>query len=322
MAQAHGHEHAHGGHQHGGHAHGGPAGHPHHYHDATPTLLAIGTALNLGFVAVETVYGVLGHSVALLGDAGHNLGDTLSLGAAWAASRLARRSPSVRYTYGLGSFSILVALFNAIVLLIAVGAIVLEAAERIVTPAPVMGLTVLVVALVGVAINGATALLLGRAAHGDINVRAAYVHMLADAAVSLGVALSGGVILFTGWLRLDPIVSIVVAVIIVAATWRLLRQTLDMALQAVPATIDAERVREHLSRVKGVAAVHDLHIWPMSTTETALTAHLVMPAGHPGDETLAAIATELFERFAIGHVTIQVEIDPEHACRLAPDHVV
>ncbi len=319
MAHADGHEHVHlGGHDHGRHGHA----HHHHHHDATPALLAIGTALNLAFCAVEAAYGVLGNSIALLADAGHNLADVLSLAAAWAASLLARRIPSARYTYGLGSFSILVALFNAIILLIAVGAIILEAAERLAAPVPVMGVTVVVVALVGVALNGVTALLLGRAAQSDLNVRAAYTHMAADAAVSLGVAISGGVILLTGWQRLDPIVSIVVALVIVIATWRLLRQSLDMALDAVPATIDAERVREHLARLSGVSAVHDLHIWPMSTTETALTAHLVMPAGHPGDETLAEIATGLFDRFAIGHVTIQVEIDPEHACRLAPDHVV
>jgi len=314
MAHAHGHDHAHEGrHDHGGHG---------HRHDGTPAILAIGTALNLAFVGVEAVYGVLGNSIALLADAGHNLADVLSLAAAWAASLLARRSPSARYTYGLGSFSILVALFNAIILLIAVGAIILESAERLAAPAPVLGLTVIAVALVGVGVHGVTALMLGGAAHADLNVRAAYTHMAADAAVSLGVAASGGVILLTGWQRLDPAVSIAVAVIIVVATWRLLRQALDMALHAVPEAIDAERVREHLARRKGVSAVHDLHIWPMSTTETALTAHIVMPAGHPGDETLAEIATELHDRFAIGHVTIQVETDTEHACRLAPDHVV
>jgi len=317
MAHAHGHDHApHDRHDHGAH------GRVHHHRDATPVLLAIGTGLNLVFVVVEAIYGVLGNSIALLADAGHNLADVLSLAAAWGASLLARRTPSARYTYGLGSSSILVALLNAIVLLIAVGAIILEAALRLAAPAPVKGLTVVVVALIGVALNGATALVLGRAARADLNVRAAYTHMAADAAVSLGVAASGAVILLTGWQRVDPIVSIAVAIVIVAATWRLLRQSLDMALHAVPATIDAEGVRQHLARLKGVSAVHDLHIWPMSTTETALTAHLVMPAGHPGDETLAEIATELHDRFAIGHVTIQVEIDPEHACRLAPDHVV
>jgi cobalt-zinc-cadmium efflux system protein len=307
-----------------GHDHG--RGHGPHHHDHAAVLggasLLVGTALNLGFVAVEAVFGMLGHSIALLADAGHNLADALSLAAAWGAVLLARRAPSARYTYGLGSSSILVALLNAIVLLIAVGAIILGAAERLAAPTPVAGLTVIAVALVGVAVHGVTALLLLGGGRADLNVKAAYAHMAADAAVGLAVAASGAVILATGWQRLDPIVSIVVAAVIVVATWRLTRQALDMALNAVPAGIETERVREHLARHGGVSAVHDLHIWPMSTTETALTAHLVMPAGHPGDEALAEIAGELHQRFAIGHVTIQVETDPEHACRLAPDHVV
>lgn len=283
---------------------------------------AVGTALNLGFVAVEAVYGVVGNSIALLSDAGHNLGDALSLAAAWAALMLARRAPSGRFTYGLRSSSILVALLNAIILLIAVGAIVLESAERLVTPEPVAGLTVIVVALLGVAVHGATALLLSGGKRGDLNVKAAYAHMAADAVVGLAVAAAGVVILVTGWVRLDPIVSIVVAVAIVVATWSLLRQALAMALQAVPDGIDGARVRDHLAHLPGVSAVHDLHIWSMSTTETALTAHLVMPGGHPGDHTLAHIAGGLQERFRIGHVTLQIETDPEHACMLAPDHVV
>jgi cobalt-zinc-cadmium efflux system protein len=283
---------------------------------------AIGTLLNLAFVVIEAVYGILGNSIALLSDAGHNLGDGLSLAAAWAAASLARRAPSRRYTYGLRSSSILVALFNAIVLLIAVGAIVLESAERLAAPEPVAGMVVIVVALIGVAVHGITAVMLSGAGLGDLNVKAAYAHMAADAAVGLAVAAAGGVILFTGWLPLDPIVSIVVALIIVVATWRLLRQALDMALHGVPPGIDAEQVRAHLAHLAGVNAIHDLHIWPMSTTETALTAHLVMPGGHPGDATLAQIAGELQERFAIGHVTLQIETDPETACALAPDHVV
>ncbi|HXQ52226.1 MAG TPA: cation diffusion facilitator family transporter [Stellaceae bacterium] len=318
MAHTHGHAHddGHDGHDHGLH---------HHHHAApgsAPLAFAVGTALNLAFVVIEAVYGVLGHSIALLSDAGHNLGDGLSLAAAWAAALLAQRAPSLRYTYGLRSFSILVALFNAIVLLIAVGAIILEAVERLAAPEPVAGLTVIVVALIGVGVHGVTALFLSGAGLSDLNVKAAYAHMAADAAVGIAVAASGGVILYTGWLRLDPIVSIVVAIAIVVATWRLLRQALDMALDAVPAGIDAERVREHLAHLAGVSTIHDLHIWPMSTTETALTAHLVMPGGHPGDDMLAHIAGELHERFAIGHVTLQIETDPESACRLAPDHVV
>lgn len=307
----------------------GARGHDHgHQHHAggltadTTVIFAVGIALNLAFVVVEALFGFLAHSIALMADAGHNLSDVLSLAAAWGAIVLTRRGPSGRYTYGLRSSSILVALFNAIVLLIAVGAIILEAVERLVRPEPVAGLTVIIVALVGVGVNGMSALFLRGAGRADINVRSAYVHMAADAAVSLGVAASGGVILLTGLTWLDPAVSIMVAVMIVVATWQLLRQALDMALNAVPPGIDPGRVRDHLMHLGGVSAIHDLHIWPMSTTETALTVHLVMPDGHPGDATLARIATGLHDSFAIGHVTIQVETDPEHACLLAPDHVV
>jgi len=323
MANPHGHSHApghedgHSGHDHSGH---------HHDHGAlaarTHSLFAIGTALNLGFVAVEAVSGILAHSMALLADAGHNLSDVLSLAAAWGATVLAQRRPSGRYTYGLRSSSILVALLNAIILLVAVGAIILEAVQRLARPAPVAGWTVIIVALVGVLVNGLTAAALFGAGRNDLNVRSAFAHMAADAAVSLGVAAAGAVILFTGFNWLDPAVSIAVALLIIAATWRLLRQALDMALHAVPYGIDPQSVRTHLAQVAGVTAVHDLHIWPMSTTETALTAHLVMPAGHPGDAALARIAHELHEGFAIGHVTLQVETDPENACALAPDHVV
>ncbi|HZT50971.1 MAG TPA: cation diffusion facilitator family transporter [Stellaceae bacterium] len=315
MAHHHGHSHA-PGHDHPGH--NAPRGHA----ASTSVVFAVGTALNLGFVVVEALYGVFAHSIALLADAGHNLGDVLSLAAAWGASLLARRRPSGRYTYGLRSSSILVALLNAIILLVAVGAILLEAVQRLAKPAPVAGWTVIVIALIGVAVNGATAAALLAASQGDLNVRSAFAHMAADAAVSLGVAAAGAIILFTGWNWLDPAASIAVALLIVGATWRLLRQALDMALHAVPYGIDSQRVRDHLAQTAGVNAVHDLHIWPMSTTETALTAHLVMPTGHPGDEALARIARELQERFAIGHVTIQIETDPDHACTLAPDHVV
>ncbi len=303
-------------------------GHSHHRHGATAqagrtrVAFAAGTALNLAFVAVEAFYGFFAHSIALLADAGHNLSDVLGLAAAWGASVLAQRGPSVRYTYGLRSSSILVALLNAIVLLVAVGAILLGAIERLAAPAPVAGVVVIAVALAGVIVNGLTALFLHGAGHADLNVRSAYAHMAADAAVSLGVAGAGAAILVTGWYWLDPAVSIAVALLIIVATWRLLRQALDMALHAVPPGIDPQRVRDHLVHLAGVNAIHDLHIWPMSTTETALTVHLVMPGGHPGDDALARIARDLHDRFAIGHVTLQVETDPEHACILAPDHVV
>src|SRR6185312_6133451 len=285
--------------------------HHHHHHAETASgmgaVFAVGVALNLGFVLVEAAFGIVGHSVALLADAGHNLGDVLGLAIAWGAAALARRRPTRRYTYGLRSSSILAALFNAIVLLIAVGAIAVEAINRFAAPQPVATGTVMVVAAIGIVVNGATALLLrrGHHHHRDAKVRAA-------ALVSA-----------TGWLWLDPAASLVVALIIVASTWRLLRDAVNMALDAVPAGIDPAQVRAHLGAVAGVCAVHDLHIWPMSTTETALTCHLVMPAGHPGDHALAMLAADLHDRFGIEHSTIQVETgDPEHPCRLDADHVV
>ena len=261
--------------------------------------------------------------MALLADAGHNFSDVLGLVAALAASVLAQRGPTQRYTYGLRSSSILAALLNAIILLIAVGAIAVEAVQRLIAPEPVGGLTVILVAGAGVVINGASALLLGHGHHDDLNVRSAFAHMVGDAVVSVGVVASGALILVAGWLWLDPVASLVIAIVIVIGTWRLLRRALDMALNAVPAGIDATEVRRHLTAISGVAAVHDLHIWPMSTTTTALTCHLVMPGGHPGDAVLTKIADELHERFGIEHATIQVETgDPEHPCVLVPDHVV
>jgi cobalt-zinc-cadmium efflux system protein len=283
----------------------------------------LGVLLNLGFVVVETTYGVVGHSVALLADAGHNLGDVLGLAAAGVAALLARRQPSHRYTYGLRSSSILAALFNAIVLLIAVGAIVVEATGRLVAPEPVATGTVMAVAAIGILVNGATALVLRHGHAHDLNIRAAFLHMIADTAVSLGVVLAGAAILVTGWLWLDPAASLVIALVIVAGTWQLLRQALDLALHAVPSGIEAAAVRDHLASSAGVCAVHDLHIWAMSTTEAALTCHLVMPSGHPGDALLAHLAQELHDRFGIAHATIQVETgDPDHPCKLEADHVV
>jgi cobalt-zinc-cadmium efflux system protein len=262
--------------------------------------------------------------MALLADAGHNFSDVLGLVAAWAANILSARRPSARYTYGLRSSSILAALLNAIILLIAVGGIVVEAVQRLIQPTPVGGMTIIAVACAGVLVNGAAALLLGHGHQDDLNVKSAFAHMLGDTVVSLGVAASGAVILLTGWLWLDPAASIAVSLVIVFGTWRLLRHSLDMALQAVPPGIDPAAVRGHLLTVSGVSDVHDLHIWPMSTTTTALTAHLVMPAGHPGDACLSDIAAKLQQRFHIEHATIQVETgdDPAHPCILVPDHVV
>jgi cobalt-zinc-cadmium efflux system protein len=307
-----------------GHHHGHLDAH-HHHGSATAGGIAFAAAvlLNLAFVGAEAAYGVIAHSVALIADAGHNLGDVLGLAMAWTASVLTRRQPTHRFTYGLRSSSILAALFNAIVLLIAVGGITVEAINRLLEPEPVASATVIAVAMIGIVINGATAMLFLRGRHGDLNARAAFLHMAADAGVSLGVAFAGAAILVTGWQWLDPATSLIVALIIVAGTWRLLREAMSMALDAVPDDIDPGAVRAHLDRVAGVCAVHDLHIWPMSTTETALTCHLVMPDGHPGDRVLADLAQELHHRFGIDHATIQVETgDPDHPCKLVPDHVV
>ncbi|MGO8919006.1 MAG: cation diffusion facilitator family transporter [Stellaceae bacterium] len=311
------------------HHHGRDHGHGHDHHHGRGgaagfgVAFALGLVLNLAFVAVETGYGLIGNSVALLADAGHNLGDVLGLAIAWTASVLARRRPSHRFTYGLRSSSILAALFNAIVLLIAVGGIVVEALNRLAAPEPVASRLVMAVAAVGIVVNGISALLFLRGNSGDLNIRAAFLHLAADAGVSLAVVLTGAAILLTGWLWLDPAASLIVALVIVIGTWRLLRHAINLALHGVPPGIDAAEVRDHLGRVAGVVAVHDLHIWPMSTTETALTCHLVMPSGHPSDEVLAQLAQELHLRFAIDHSTIQVETgDPDHPCRLVPDHVV
>jgi cobalt-zinc-cadmium efflux system protein len=309
------HDHSHAGHAHdgGGHAHG-----PANFGRA----FAIGIGLNVAFVAIEFAYGVVANSMALVADAGHNLSDVLGLVVAWIASVLSRRPPSARYTYGLGGSSILSALFNAVLLLVAVGAIALEAIQRLLHPEPVAEVTVMVVAAIGIVINGLTAWLFASGRKGDLNIRGAFLHMVADAAVSAGVVVAAFVILLTGWLWLDPLTSLIIVGVIVWGTWSLLRDSLAMSVSAVPGHIDPQAVRRYLESCAGVSAVHDLHIWPMSTTETALTAHLVVPGGHPGDEFLAITATRLRHSFGIGHSTLQIEISAESACHLAPDHVV
>ena len=294
-----------------------------HHHSGHDRAFAVGIVLNLGFVAIESVYGVLSHSMALLADAGHNLSDVLALALAWGASVLGRRGPSHRFTYGLGSTSILAALVNAMLLMLVVGGIAVEAAQRLTNPVPVATMTVIWVALCGIAVNTATALLFLRDREHDLNVKGAFLHMAADAAVSLGVVLAGVGMLYTGWTWLDPAMSLAIAAVIVGSTWGLLRDSVNLSLHAVPPRIDTELIREYFSGLAGVAEFHDLHIWGMSTTETALTVHLVMPGGHPGDHLIAQVADELRERFGIRHATIQVETgDERHPCALAPDHVV
>jgi cobalt-zinc-cadmium efflux system protein len=282
----------------------------------------IGIILNVGFVVAEVVYGVLGGSVALIADGAHNLTDVLGLAAAWLATVLARRAPTARFTYGLGRTTILAALLNAGLLLLATGAIFLEAVQRLVHPEPVAGVTMMIVAAIGIAINGISAWLFASGRKGDLNIRGAFQHMLADALVSAGVVVAALIITLTGWNRIDPLVSILISGVIIFGTWDLLRQSVGMSLDAVPEGIDAAAVRGYLATLPGVAQVHDLHIWAMSTTETALTGHLVMPGIHPGDLFLRSTCEQLRQRFRIGHATLQIEIDAEGQCRLAPDNVV
>jgi cobalt-zinc-cadmium efflux system protein len=297
-----------------------------HSHSHAPRdfglAFAIGIALNLAFVIVETVYGLLANSIALVADAGHNLGDVLGLALAWIAMVLARRAPSPTFTYGLRRGTILAALANAALLLATVGAIAIEGLRRLFEPAPVAGVTVIVVAAVGILVNGFSAWLFASGSKGDINLRGAFTHMAADALVSLGVVVAAAIILATGWTWLDPVASLVVAAVIFVGTWGLLRESVGMALDGAPAGVKVEEVRAFLSRQPGVASVHDLHIWSMSTTEIALTCHCLLPGGHPGDEFLVRLARELQERYHIGHSTIQVEVDPRIVCALEADRVV
>lgn len=311
MNDDHGHEHSH---SHGpGHSHA-PA--------SFGAAFAIGTALNLGFVGVEAVYGVISGSMALLADAGHNLSDVLGLLIAWVAAILAKRRPSSRYTYGLRSSSILAALLNALLLLVAITLIAIEAVRRFAEPAPVAGITVMVVAAIGIIVNGVTAWLFASGRKGDINIRGAFLHMAADAAVSAGVVAAGFVIARTGWAWLDPAVSLVIVAVIAVGTWGLLRDSVNMSLQATPPGLDAKEIDAFLLGRPGVTATHDLHVWPMSTTETALTVHLLVPKGYPGDAYSAGIAAELKRRFGIDHATIQIETDPATVCALEPHHLV
>jgi cobalt-zinc-cadmium efflux system protein len=317
MAHAH-HDHSHD--DHAGHAHG-QGGHV-HAPASFGTAFAIGIGLNTAFVIVEGVFGYFSNSVALVADAGHNLSDVLGLVVAWVAAILSKRAPSARFTYGLRGSSILAALFNAVFLLVAVGAIAWEAVQRLFHPEPVAGLTVIAVAAAGILVNGITAWLFASGRKGDLNIRGAYLHMAADAAVSAGVVIAGLIILFTGWTWLDPLTSLIVSAVIVWGTWSLLRDSMAMSLNAVPQGIDPGAVRLYLENCDGVVEVHDLHIWPMSTTEVALTCHMVIPAGRPGDAFLMQIAHHLEKTFGIQHATLQVETEPHLPCALAPDHLV
>ncbi|MDB5762380.1 MAG: cation diffusion facilitator family transporter [Herminiimonas sp.] len=278
-------------------------------------MLAI--ILNLGFVGIEFTYGFIAHSTALMADAGHNLSDVLGLLLAWGAALLAKKQPGGRYTYGLRSTSILAALANAMLLLVACGAIALEAVHRFVEPSEIAGLTVSIVAAVGIVINGFSAWLFMAGSKGDLNIRGAYLHMAADAGVSLGVAIAGVVMLYTGWYWLDPVLSLVIVGVVLVGTWGLLREAIQLSLSAVPAHIDLQAVQLFLADLPGVADVHDLHIWGMSTTESALTVQLIMPGGYPGDGFMEHISNELERRFAIHHSTLQIRLSAsESGCAL------
>lgn len=300
--------------------------HAHHSHAASPSdchglhdahghhhgpqdfgnAFLIGIGLNIAFVVIEAAAGLIYGSMALVADAGHNLSDVLALALAWGASVAARRPPSGRFTYGYKSSTILAALANALLLAVAIGAILFETVHRLTTPQEPQGLAMVIVAGIGIAINALTAMLFLKG-QDDINIRGAYLHMAADALVSLGVVLAGGAILLTGFVWIDPLVSLVIVAVIAWGTWGLARDSLTMGLLAAPAGIDLAQVKQHLASFDGVAAVHDLHVWPMSTTEVALTAHLVMPGRPASDSTLRDIAASLETRFGVGHATIQVE---------------
>lgn len=308
------HHHDHHCHEHG-HGHLDPAA-------IQGRAFAIGIALNACFVFTEILFGLQANSLSLLADAGHNAGDVLGLFLAGGALILSRREPSERYTYGLQSSSIMAALANAILLLVMVGGVGWEALTRLIHPEPSVGLTVMAVAAAGVCVNGFTAWLFMRGREHDLNVRAAFQHMAADALISLGVVAAGAIMLKTGWLWLDPAVSLLISIAIILGTIGIFKDSLNLALHAVPEKVDFAGVKAYLEGLEGVKEVHDLHIWAMSTTETALSVHLLMPGGHPGDSFIRQINDRLEHDHHIGHATIQIEVaSTSDGCRLASVHV-
>lgn len=316
---AHQHDHDHHDHSHGddhGHGHVGHSHAPDHFGFA----FAAGVTLNTAFVVAELIFGYAANSLALVSDAVHNFSDVISLLLAWAALWLARKQPTQQHTYGYRRASILAALVNAGLLLIAVGGIAVEAINRLQEPAAVAGWTVVLVAALGILVNGGTALLFMRGRHGDLNIRGAYLHMAADAGVSFGVVVAALVIMATGWLWVDPAISLGIAAVVLASGWGLARDSVNLALDGVPKGIELAKVRDYLVTLEGVTELHDLHIWAMSTNETALTAHLVRPAGF-NDAFLHGVCEELSHRFNIHHATLQIEASSE-VCKLAPAEVV
>jgi cobalt-zinc-cadmium efflux system protein len=307
-SHTHDHDHAHDhGHAHGllGHSHA-----PANFGRA----FALATALNVVLVVAQFVFGLWANSLALIADAGHNLSDVMGLLLAWGAFAVAAWRPSSGYTYQMRAASILAALANALLLVAAIAIISWEAIGRFSEPEPVAGGTVMALAAIGVAVNGFSAWLLSRGSKSDLNMHGAFLHMVADAAVSVAVILAGLGIWLTGWQWLDPAVSLLISLVILVGTWRLLRDSLRLALNAAPREIDPAAVREYLEGLPEVRGLHDLHIWAMSTTENALTCHVVTPAGHPGDAFLHRVAEDLEHRFGIGHATVQIELELRESC--------
>ena len=280
-----------------------------HHHSHTPAsfnrAFAIGIGLNIAFAAIEAFYGWKVNSLALLADAGHNLSDVAGLVLAWGGALAARLQPDVRHTYGWKRATILAAFANAMLLLVAMGSLAWEALHRLASPQPMQGVTIMVVAGIGIIVNAATALLFMRGRHHDLNIRGAFLHMVADALVSAGVVVAGGLALWVGWNWLDPVASLLIAVVIVVGTWGLFMQSLHLLFDGVPESIDLLAVQNCLAQLPGVDHVHDLHVWAMGTSEIAMTAHLVMPSGHPDDVFFQQATQALHDRFGITHVTLQ-----------------
>jgi len=286
--------------------------HSHHHTNYNKAFL-IGITLNVIYILVEVFYGLMINSMALLADAGHNFSDVLGLLLAWGAAYLAKTATTEKRTYGFRKSTILAALFNAILLMIAVGAITIEAIRKLISPEPVQGLTMMFVAGVGVIINSITAFLFMKGRKEDLNIKGAFLHMAADAAVSLGVVIAGFIIYSTGWLWIDPAISLIIVLVITFGTWGLLRDSFHLSMDSVPTGIELKAVGDYLKSISGVTEVHDLHIWAMSTTETALTAHLVIPDETKDDYFLKKICGELHSRFGIEHSTIQIEKSAQSA---------
>ncbi|WP_251555079.1 cation diffusion facilitator family transporter [Neobacillus muris] len=307
------------GQHHHSHDHSHSHGHGHSHAPASfGFAFGFGIILNTIFIVVEVIYGILGDSLALLADAGHNISDVLGLVIAWIAVWLGKKAPSNKRTYGFKRSSILSALFNAVFLLVAIGAIAWEAIQRFSSPQPVAGKTVIIVALIGIVINGLTAFLFMSGRKNDLNIRGAFMHMAADAIVSLGVVIAGFVILWTGWQWLDPVVSLVIVVVIFIGTWGLLKESFNLSLDAVPEGIDISKIKDYLKNLPTVLEVHDLHVWGMSTTEAALTVHLIRSGIEDNDELLQKLTKELHDQFGIEHATIQIE-KGTFSCSLQPE---